>query len=163
MGIAIARTAVRERLTHDLRPLRGPAATGAYAAAKVLLASKAVDRRARGYRLLMRLYSSGFAFSLDGQLARLFKEAIASEQRGAATGLGQVINESVQSAVSDFKGGANPDPRRLVGSRILVVRSASVKALGSRTVVAPTLVAMSRRYGTGSTTIIAAPPMARSW
>lgn len=122
MTLAIAKTAIRERFTHDLKPLRAPAATGAFAATKWLLGSSVLERRAAGYRLLMRLYSSGFASSRDGEIARVLHQAISDERAGVSTGLDRLITEAVQATVSEFRRGPNPDPKRLVGSRILVVK-----------------------------------------
>jgi glycosyltransferase involved in cell wall biosynthesis len=115
--------AVHERLTHDLRPLRAPAAWTIWIAARVLLAAPSPGLRARGFGLLTRLHSSGFSPAVDRLVIDVIRDAVAEERRGRDTGLGILCDRQIHGAVAAFRGGTNPDPKRLIGSRMLVVKT----------------------------------------
>jgi glycosyltransferase involved in cell wall biosynthesis len=118
----IARAAFRERLTYDLRPLRRPVARVAHAFATSLLASPSLDHRARAFALLMRLHSSGIADSLDQRIISRIARAMEAERHGRATGFGALLDQTIREAIGSFFSSPKPDPVRLIGSRILVVK-----------------------------------------
>jgi glycosyltransferase involved in cell wall biosynthesis len=115
----IAKAAVREHLAHDLGPLRELAGRGLYAAASAM---RAAGRRAAAYKLLMRTHSGNFSESMDRRIEGELRDATARERRGEPTGLWQSYDEVIAEAAAAFRSGANADPKRLVGSRLLVAK-----------------------------------------
>src|SRR5687768_11763858 len=116
--------AMREYFVHDLGYLRGPATHAAWTSARALILAPSADFRAEGYRLLMRLHRAGLSDSLDRPIAAVLADALAREARGIATGLGQLFDRTIASAVARFRGKFGPDPTRLLGTRILAVKAA---------------------------------------
>jgi glycosyltransferase involved in cell wall biosynthesis len=114
---------VRERLTYDLRPLRAPAAWTIWIAARLLLSAPSPRLRARGFALLTRLHSGGFSPAVDRVVIDVIRDAVATERGGRDTGLGVLCDRQIHDAVAAFRGGTNPDPTCLIGSRMLVVKT----------------------------------------
>ena len=120
--LAIARSRLREHVAHDLGMLKAPIATGLYGLLRSRLQSSRVQTRANAYRTLMRLHSGNFSAAVDRQITGLIARAMRQEQDGTATGLWQLFDDTVAGAATQFRLGARPDPARLVGSRMLVVK-----------------------------------------
>ena len=111
----IVKSAFRERLAHDLGPLRGPAGQALYAAAWAL---HAAGRASDGYKLLMRTHSGNFSDSIDRRIELELRDATARERRGEPTGLWSAYDRVIAAAVTTFRA----RPSRLVGSRLLVAK-----------------------------------------
>ena len=120
--VSILKAAARERLTHDLGGLKGPIAAAVFQAARALRAGRSPERRASAFAWLMRLHSGAFSPTIDRRIADEIHDAMAGERAGRATGLFALYDRVVQQAVRKFHAAANPDPQRLIGSRILVVK-----------------------------------------
>jgi glycosyltransferase involved in cell wall biosynthesis len=119
ISTAIAKAALRERVTYDLGPLRTPTA---YALLGTYYALCAVGRRAEAFRLLMRLHSSGQAIMLDRQIAQRIRCATVAERSGAMTGLWATYDKCVSETVAWFQS-TGWTLGNLLGSRMLVVKS----------------------------------------
>jgi glycosyltransferase involved in cell wall biosynthesis len=119
----ILAAATRERLTYDLGPLRAPVAWTVWVAARVLLAAPSPRLRARVFGPLMRLHSGAFSPAVDRRIIDVVRDAAAGERHGRDTGLSALYDEQVRVAVAAFRAGTKADPKRLIGSRILVVKS----------------------------------------
>jgi hypothetical protein len=124
--LLILKAAVREHLTYDLGPLREPVARGIWAAAKILLRTSSPALQARGFGLLMRLHSGAFSPDVDCRILEEIRRDTVREQQGQATGLWSFYDRAIQAAIEAFYASTNPNPnpRRLIGSRILVVKTA---------------------------------------
>lgn len=122
--LGIRADATREYLAHDLGYLREPVARAAWLSARALMAAPSEGRRADGFRMLMRLHRAGLSGRLDPAIGATLADAIAREKRGTGTGLGHLFDRTVADAVSRFRASSQSDPKRLVGSRILAVKSA---------------------------------------
>src|SRR5262249_3637568 len=116
----IARAALREHLAHDLGPLRQAAGAGLYATAAAL---RAAGRRAESYKLLMRTHSGNFSQSIDRRIEAALRDATRLERGGERTGLWEAYDQVIADAGTAFRAGANPNPRRLIGSRMLVAKA----------------------------------------
>ncbi len=121
---AILAAAARERLTYDLRPLRAPVAWTAWMAARILLVAPSGDLRAHAFGVLTRLHSGAFSPAVDRRIVDLIRDATAREHRGQSTGLGALYDLTIRKAVATFRAGQNPDPKRLIGSHVLVLKTA---------------------------------------
>jgi len=121
---ALAKAALRERLTYDLGPLATPVAGGLYAAASALTRSPSVEHQARGFGMLMRLHSAAWSPSVDARILDAIRSADRREREGRPTGLWALYDQTAANAARKFRASPNPDPSRLIGSRILVVKSA---------------------------------------
>jgi len=82
------------------------------------------SRRAKGFDILMRAHHMALSPAIDRRIVDQLARATALERTGVATGLWQFYDDTVRGAVSDFRRKANADPRRFVGSRLLVVKGA---------------------------------------
>ena len=116
---SIAKAAVRERLAHDLGPLGEVVGRGLYAGAAALAA---VGRRGDAWRTLMRTHSGNFSEEIDRRIESELRDATRGEQRGEATGLWEAYDQVIAEAAATFRAGANPDPHRLIGSRLLIAK-----------------------------------------
>jgi glycosyltransferase involved in cell wall biosynthesis len=116
----IAKAAIRERLAHDLGPFRQAAGGALYTAATTM---RAAGRRADAFALLMRTHSGNFSEAIDRRIEQELRDATARERRGEATGLWEAYDKVIAAAAATFRAGANADPRRLIGSRLLVAKS----------------------------------------
>jgi glycosyltransferase involved in cell wall biosynthesis len=121
---SIFKAATREYLAHDLGVLKEPIARSVFNAARLIRSSASIPRRARAFAWLMRLHSGAFSTGVDRRIADAIRDAMTAERHGQATGLFALYDEVIQKSVDTFLAGANPDPRRLIGSRILVVKAA---------------------------------------
>jgi glycosyltransferase involved in cell wall biosynthesis len=148
MGVraGIAKAALREHLTYDLGPLAAPIAASLYGAARTLTASPSLPQRARGFAMLMRLHSAAWSPVIDARILDAIRRADTEEHAGHATGLWKLFEDTAQQAARTFRAGQRPDPLRLVGSRMLVVKPARAKERGVLVVdysyVFPTLAGM---------------------
>jgi glycosyltransferase involved in cell wall biosynthesis len=124
MGVrrVVLEAAIREHLTYDLGPLAAPAAWTAYAAASALIRSP--SKRADGYAMLMRLHSAAWSSSVDTRILERIRQADALERGGQASGLWELYDKTVHKAARKFLAASNPNPLRLIGSRVLVVKTA---------------------------------------
>jgi hypothetical protein len=117
---SIARAAIRERLAHDLGPLRETAGRALYAAAFVM---RATGRRADAFRLLMRAHSGNLSESIDRRVEIELRDATRRERRGEATGLWEAYDQVAAAAAAAFVTGPKGDPRRIIGTRLLVAKT----------------------------------------
>jgi len=123
---SIVKAAVREHIAYDLGLLKEPAARVVYATTKQLIASRSTALQAKGYALLLRLHSAAFSPVVDGWIVEEIRCAIAERRAG----LGQLFNDTIAQGVRAYRASPKPDTRNLIGSHILVVKSASVDELG---------------------------------
>jgi glycosyltransferase involved in cell wall biosynthesis len=114
---------MRERLTYDVRPLRAPVAWTIWIAARILLVAPSRRLRGRAFHLLTRLHSGAFSPAVDHRIVDTIRKAGARPRRGEDTGLGALYDQRIRVAVATFRAGANPDPKRLIGSRLLVLKA----------------------------------------
>jgi glycosyltransferase involved in cell wall biosynthesis len=128
--VSILKAATREHLTHDLGLLREPVARSVYAAATLLLATSSPSNQARGFALLMRLHSGAFSASVDRMIVAQIRDAMTRERQGQSTGLLGSYDRAISLSVEAFNLAANPNPMRLIGSRILVVKSSRPRERG---------------------------------
>ena len=91
---------------------------------------RAAGRRSEAYKLLMRTHSGNFSTSIDRRIEEELRDATTRERRGESTGLWQAYDEAIAAAAATFRADAKPDPRRLIGSRILVVKRAHDRERG---------------------------------
>jgi len=122
-GIAIPRSRLREHVTHDLGPLRAPAARLAYVTALALSRSPRPSTSARGFAMLMRLHSGALSPRVDRAIVERLRQTLASEKGSGSGPLSTFFEHVIADAVHKFLAGPNPTPARLIGSRILVVKS----------------------------------------
>jgi glycosyltransferase involved in cell wall biosynthesis len=115
----IVKAALREHLAHDLGPLRGVAGRSLYAAASAM---RAAGRPSEAYKLLMRTHSGNFSESIDRRIEAELHDATARERRGESTGLWSAYDQVIAAAATTFRASPNANPRRLVGSRLLVAK-----------------------------------------
>ena len=120
----ILKAAFRERVTYDLGPLREPIARGVSAGAKALIGTGSPALQARGFGLLMRLHSGAFSPEVDRRILQRIHDDTERERQGHATGLWSFYAHTIQATVEAFYKSSNPNPTRLIGSRILVVKAA---------------------------------------
>jgi len=116
----IAAAAAREHLAYDFGPVRDLTGRALYAAAQAL---RRTGRRADAFALLMRTHSGNFSDAVDRRIEEELRDATARERRGVRTGLWDAYDRVVTRATAAFRAGPRPDPRRLVGSRLLVAKS----------------------------------------
>jgi glycosyltransferase involved in cell wall biosynthesis len=129
--IAILRAAARERLAFDLGPLRGPTAAGLYGAAAAL---EIAGLSPSAFQLRMRIHTAALSASVDRRIVGRLRAATACEHNGSATALSTLYDRAIQAGVDWFRRSANPNPKRLIGSRILVIKTARPRERGVLTV-----------------------------
>lgn len=120
---SILKAAVRERVTYDLGGLRAPIAETFFGLGRAMLASGDPNRQAKALALLMRLHSGAFSESVDRRILAIIRDQLHGKGPGIGRGLQRLFEQLVADAVRTFRKGQNPDIRRLIGSRILVVKS----------------------------------------
>lgn len=120
---SILKARAREHLVHDLGPFGRPVAEGLLLTAEGLLRARSVSAQARGFALLMRLHSGAFSASVDRRVVERIRELTARERSGRPTGLWDFYDRFVAEAVTRFRAGHKPTASRLIGSRILPVKS----------------------------------------
>ena len=74
--------------------------------------------------MLMRLHSAAWSPSVDARILERIRQADALERGGQASGLWELYDKTVHKAARKFLAGSNPNPLRLIGSRVLVVKAA---------------------------------------
>jgi len=121
---AIIQAATTEYLRHDSRLIRTPVALSAYSAASAMTHSKSLQRRARGFDLLMRLHAAAISPSVDGKILRRLREATAAEWKGKPTGLWESYDAAIRRATAPDAAFQASKPGKYVGTRILVVKAA---------------------------------------
>ena len=122
--LGLAQAALREHLTYDLGPFGAPVSAGLYAAARGLTSIGSPAHRARGYATLMRLHSAAWSATIDAKILDTIARAEHEERSGHATGLWALFRSAAAESARQFRAGSKPDPLRLVGSRLLVVKAA---------------------------------------
>src|SRR5215510_3200548 len=122
--MSIFKAAAREYFAHDLGALKRPIAWSVFQAMRVIRGTGPVSRKAKAFKWLMRLHSGAFSPEIDRRITAEIRTATTLERQGQATGLFALYDEVIQTAVRTFSARPNADPRRLIGSRILVVKSA---------------------------------------
>jgi glycosyltransferase involved in cell wall biosynthesis len=120
--LSILKAAARERFAHDLGLLKEPIARSVFTAVSALAAGS-WSRQASAFAWLMRLHSGAFSTAVDRRIAERIKDAMTSEAGGRAAGLFALYDRVIQNAVRTFYAAPSPDPHRLIGSRILVVKA----------------------------------------
>src|SRR5262249_6505935 len=74
------------------------------------------------YKLLMRTHSGNFSESIDRRIEGALRDATVRERHGESTGLWSAYDQVIAAAAATFRASPNADPRRLVGSRLLVAK-----------------------------------------
>jgi glycosyltransferase involved in cell wall biosynthesis len=120
---AIAAAAVRELLSYDLGPAARPAARLLWTAARALLALPSTAANAAGVRLMMRLHTAALSPVIDDKVTDWLSRGL-RDQRGRAQEIDDLFDQTIAEGVAAFKAAPNPEPDRLIGSRIFVVKSA---------------------------------------
>ncbi len=123
---AIAKAALREFVDYDLGILRQPAGASLLAAARLL---RMTSRQAQGFDLLIRAHHPAFSPGIDRRIVDEIARCTALERSDKRTGLWDFYEQIVRTAVSTFRA-TGADPRRFVGSRILVVKRAAPRERG---------------------------------
>lgn len=123
MRLTIFKAWLRETVTYDLGWLSAAAAWALYGVGRVLMFAPGVRYKAAGFRLVMRLHSSGWSTAVERRSALLIRRDTNLEGRAISTGLSacydSVIGEAVRTHAS------RTPPTRIPGARLLVVKSAS--------------------------------------
>ena len=87
------------------------------------------SRQAQGFDLLIRAHHPAFSPGIDRRIVEEIARCTALERSGERTGLWDFYQQVISAAVSSFRrSGGNP--RRFVGSRILVVKTATARERG---------------------------------
>jgi glycosyltransferase involved in cell wall biosynthesis len=120
--LTVARAAAREHLSYDLGPFGLPAGLSLLAASRLL---RSGGRRSLGWNLLLKAHNRALSPFIDRQVVQALASSIALERDGQATGLGEFFDSVIAAAVSAYYGNPNRNPDRYIGSRILVVKSAT--------------------------------------
>ena len=117
---AVAQTSIRERLVHDLGFLKDPIARTVFTLGNLLQGSPSLRQRSGGLQLIMRLHSGAFSDQVDRRIAGVIREAMSQRNDRSLTAL---YDRTISNATDAFYRSNNPDPSRLIGSRILVIKS----------------------------------------
>ena len=123
-GRQILKARAREFLAHDLGAVGGVFANAARWSAYALSRLPSLRARSRAATIMMRLHSGAFSSNVDAGVVDWIREASVMERRGTKTGLWASYDDAIESGRQAFLSGARPDPRRLIGSRMLVTKSA---------------------------------------
>ena len=121
---SIFKAATREYLAHDLGAFKEPIARTIFQTIQLIRSTGSTSQRAKALAWLMRLHNGAFSPDVDRRIADEIRDATARERQGQPTGLFALYDQVIKQGVAKFDAGANPDPRRLIGSRILVVKAA---------------------------------------
>jgi glycosyltransferase involved in cell wall biosynthesis len=73
--------------------------------------------------MLMRLHSGALSKTIDARIAALFRSELAKYRDGRSPGLSALFDGLIAEAVDGFYRGDKPNPERLIGSRLLVIKS----------------------------------------
>lgn len=117
----VLRQTAAEAAASALGPLGTPAALGATGVASLL---RLAGRRPQALRLLMKAHSAALSDAVDRRILARLVGAAADDRAGRDTGLGQVCDETIAAAVRWFRASRNPDPRSLIGTRLMAVKRA---------------------------------------
>src|SRR5579864_624100 len=125
----IRRDALREAVAYDLGGLKALVAAGGYAtaAAAPLLGPAAGRRR---FAILTRLHNGLLSPTIDRLITKDIAEALQQEREGRRTGLGRLFDDVIARSVADFRRSRDPDPARLLGVRLLVIKGARPRERG---------------------------------
>ena len=125
--LTIARAAAREHATYDLRTVGWPLGASVLAASKAL---RVAGPRQRGFDLLLKAHHLRLSPGIDQQIVRTVAEATALERSGKATGLWSLYDDAIAAAVGNFRKTPGAGATRFLGSRILVIKSATPQERG---------------------------------
>jgi glycosyltransferase involved in cell wall biosynthesis len=120
----ILKARAREFLAHDLGALGSVFANAAWWSARALSWLPSPQARSRAAKIMMRLHSGAFSRNVDAGVVDWIRDASEMERRGTKTGLWGAYDDAIASGRQAFLSGARPDPRRLIGSRMLVTKAA---------------------------------------
>ena len=125
----ILRDALREAVAYDLGALKPLVAAGGYAAATLapLLAPAIGNRR---FAILTRLHNRVLSPTVDRLITKNIADALEQEHEGRPTGLGSLFDDWIARSVSAFRQSRHPDPARLLGVRLLVIKGARPRERG---------------------------------
>lgn len=124
----IRAAAFREWLNYDLGVARQPVAHAGWLLSRGLSLLPSESAQARSGRLAMRLHTAALSPSITQRVTAWVTREVARESQGHKTSLRAACNQAILDSVS--RGGQNSDPRRLIASRILVVKAASPRERG---------------------------------
>src|SRR5687768_11803312 len=122
MALGLLSSSAKEHIEHGLGPLRSMAARGLYLLAHLLRVRRSY--RVPAFRTLMRLHSIGFSARVEKDIERDIKRADAAERSGVSTGLWDTYDATTQSAVAAFTERSAENRLRILGARVLVVKTA---------------------------------------
>ena len=123
----LLKEAAREHVTYDLGPLRGVLAAGLYGAASLV---HDIYDKTVGYELMSRLHRLSWSPRVNRQIAERIREATRIEKNGHPTGLWAFYDKTLTRSVQSFSAAMATRPRRLLGTRILVLKSAHDRERG---------------------------------
>src|SRR5687768_13988060 len=109
----IVRAATREKLTHDLGPLREVVARGVYAAALALLSAGSERYQTKALQTLLRLHSGAFSPSIDRRITPLLREALHDRRSRNGAALSRLFHETSHEAAHRHR--TSPTPTRILG------------------------------------------------
>jgi hypothetical protein len=126
-SLTIARAAAREHATYDLRTIGWPLGATVLAASSGL---RLTGLQNKGFDLLLKAHHLRLSAGIDQRIVRAVAEATALERSGRATGLWSLYDEAVNAAVANFRKSPGAGAKRFIGSRILVIKSATPQERG---------------------------------
>ena len=119
---SIGRAWLREFLTYDLGSLKGPLGQASYGAAAFMAGLPHPALRSRAHGLLMRLHSAALSPRVDRAIAKRINRAVKA-RNDQPDSTSRLFQNVVEDAVNKFRADQNSQIGRLIGSRILVVKS----------------------------------------
>jgi glycosyltransferase involved in cell wall biosynthesis len=125
--LTIVRAAAREYATYDLRTIGWPLGAAALAASSGL---RVAGLQKKGFDLLLKAHHLRLSSDIDRQIVRSVAEATALERSGRASGLWSLYDEAISAAVANFRKAPGAGATRFLGSRILVIKSATPQERG---------------------------------
>ena len=126
-SLTIARAAAREHATYDLRAVGWPLGASVLAASKAL---RLAGSPRQGCDLLLKAHHLRLSPGVDHRIVRTVAEATALERTGRATGLWSLYDDVISAAVANFRKTQGAGAKRFLGSRILVIKSATPQERG---------------------------------
>jgi len=91
---------------------------------------RAAGRQSAGFDLLLKSHNRTLSPVIDSHVLQTLKACTALERTGRATGLWEYFDSVIAAAVSAYHNNPNANPDRYLGSRILVVKSATPRERG---------------------------------
>ena len=116
----ILQQTIRNIGTRGMSWLGTPAALTATVAANML---SATGQKAQAAALLMKTHSAGLSRTVDRRILARLSNAVALERQGHLTGLRDLSSRTISAALTSLSDSPNPDPRRLIGTRLLAIKS----------------------------------------